>query len=357
VGRERPTDGSRRSGLVVYRDTGGVDAIDEYSRRLVAAFVEQGTPAQYVAEGLSAARRRGGDPAWVLLQYNPFSYGRRGIAPGLLRDAAALRRRSGTRFAVCVHEPWTYVYDWRSALMAAAHRAQLPALLALADVVLAVTEELARRLGRDTIHVPVGSNLTAVALSPRAARERLGIGSEVVVALFGTNHPSRALDHAEAAIGALATSRGADAVRVLNLGRDAPPLEVPAGVAVDAPGRLEARELSVRLRASDIVLLPFADGLSTRRTTLMAALAHGLAVAGLRGAGTDSVLTGHPEALVLTPAGHPAVYANAVVELAADPARLRTMGEAGRRLYEQHFDWPVLAHRVSSALHRGAPAP
>ncbi len=348
---------SARTGLVVYRNTGGVDAIDEYSRRLVDALVGHGTPTEYVACGLSSARCRSGDPPWILLQYNPFSYGRWGIAPGLVRDAALLRYRTGASLAVCVHEPWTHVHDWRSALMATYHRAQLPALLHQADVVLGVTETLVQHLGSGAVHVPVGSNLTPIALSARTARAHLDIADEFVVALFGRGHPSRSLDHAEAAIVALASSRDARTIRVLSLGSGAPPLNVPPGVTVDTPGRLEPEELSLRLRASDIMLLPFRDGISTRRTTLMAALAHGLPVAGLHGPGTDSVLIHNPEGLLLTPAGRPAAYARAVVELAADPVRLHNTGIAGRILYEQNFDWPVLARRVTAALRHAGIAP
>jgi len=340
-----------RPGLVVYQNSGGVDAIDEYSRRLVGALVADGTVVDYVADGMAAARRRP-VPAWVLLQYNPFSYGRWGISAALLRDVAAVRRRRNTTIAVCVHEPWTHVHDWRSVLMAGAQRAQLQVLLGLADVVLGVTEHLARRLGRRAVHVPVGSNVTPVDLSRREARSQAGVTGELVVALFGTAHPSRALDHAEAAIAVLAGRRGARAVRVLNLGHGAPALKVPPGVAVDMPGRIEARELSLRLRASDIVLLPFVNGVSTRRTTLMAALAHALPVASVHGSDTDSVLVAHPEAISLTPAGEPAAYAQAVAELVDDRDRLRAVGLAGRRLYEAHFDWPVLAHEVTSALQR-----
>jgi len=345
-----------RPGLVVYQNTGGVDAIDEYSRRLVDALVANGTTVEYVADGLSAARQRDAEPAWVLLQYNPFSYGRWGVAPALLRDAAAVRRRWSATFAVCVHEPWTHVHDWRSALMAACQRGQLPVLLTLADVVLGVTERTARRLGRDAIHVPVGSNVTPAEMTTRAARERIGVTGKLVVALFGTGHPSRAIDHAQGAIAALANRRGADSICVLNLGLGAPPLQVPTGVVVHTPGRIEARELSLQLRASDIVLLPFVDGISTRRTTLMAALAHGLPVVSVRGTDTDSVLVTHPDAISLTPVGELAAYARAVVELVEDQSQLRAVGLAGRRLYEERFDWPVLADQVKAAMQPAARA-
>jgi glycosyltransferase involved in cell wall biosynthesis len=139
---------------------------------------------------------------------------------------------------------------------------------------------------------------------------------------------------------------------VLNLGADAPPLRAAPGIDVRMPGRMSAEELSLRLVASDVALLPFTDGVSTRRTTVMAALAHGLPVVGLCGVNTDTALLDHPEALTLTPVGDKPAFARAAVELAGDPVRLRAAGEAGRRLYADQFDWPLVAQRVKAALGR-----
>lgn len=336
----------------MYRDTGGVDAIAEHSRRLVAALNEAGLPAHYIGDGLASARRSAARPGWFLLQYNPFSFGRWGVAPGLVRDAVLLRRRTGATFALLVHEPWAQVSDWSSALMSAYQRVQLGALLLAADVVIATTERRARVLHKDAVHVPVGSNITPVHSTARAARARLGLADELVVALFGTGHPSRALSEAQVAIDALADLGGAGSLRVLNLGRGAPPLRVRSGVEVDSPGQLDAEELSWCLSASDILLLPFTDGVSTRRTTLMAGLAHSVPIVGSRGANTDDLLIRHPDALVLTPAGDRTAFARAVTDLTADRSRLRATGEAGRRLYHDHFDWPVVARRVAASLVR-----
>lgn len=343
----RALDGA---GIVVYRASPGVDAIDEYSRRLVEALSTSGEDACYVADGLSSVRRSPGEPPWILLQYNPFGYGRWGVAPGLVRDAIALRRRTGIPLGVMVHESWVDMTDWRSTLMGAWQRVQLRSLLRFADVVMTSTQALAHEVGRIAIHVPVGSNITPIATTATAARDQLGLGDELVVTLFGRSNPSRALEYAQAAVRALAAARGPRGLTVLNLGADAPAFDVGTDIAVQTPGRLGARELSLRLWASDVMLLPFSDGLSTRRTTLMAALAHGLPVVGLRGHNTDRVLADHPEALTLTPVGDPGGFARAAVALTGDRDRLRAVGDAGNRLYAEHFDWPVVARKVTSAL-------
>lgn len=343
-----PAEAARR-GLVVYSATGDVDAIDEHSRRLVAALRATGVQASYVDGGLRPARRSVECPAWLLLQYMAFSYGRWGFAPSLLVEALALRR-AGARVVVLVHEGWVETEDWHSALMGSWQRVQLHLLVRIANTTIATTEALARSLGPDVEHLPVGSNITPLATTRTEARARLGLGDELVVALFGSRHDSRALDHAEAAISALERAGDGRGLRVLNLGAGVAPLDLAPGIAVDTPGYLPEGELSVRLTASDLILLPFTDGASTRRTTLMAALAHGLPVLASDGARTDSVLRSHPEAITLTPADDPGAFAAAAVALAGDGARLRAAGEAGRRLYDDRFDWPIAAARVRTAV-------
>src|SRR5450631_2858496 len=91
-------------GAVVYRWTGGMDAIDEYARRLVRAMSDDGLEAHYLSDGL--ARVDSVRPAWILLQYNPFRWGHSGFAPTLVRDAYRCKRRVGAPLAVMVHEAW-----------------------------------------------------------------------------------------------------------------------------------------------------------------------------------------------------------------------------------------------------------
>jgi len=337
-------------GVVVHRRDGEIDAIDQYARRLVTALGGIGPTPRYLADGLAPLLADPGDPAWILLQYNPFSWGRAGFAPTLVRDVARLRRRTRAPLALMVHEAWIDVRDPRSALIGGWQRAQLRTLLALADAALTSTQALARELGGGAVHVPIGATIEPLPVAPEAVRERLGLDGKLAVALFGRANPARLLDHAETAIAALAQAHGPERVAVLNLGADAPPLRAPRGVAVDSPGRLDAGELSLRLSASDLVLLPLTDGVSTRRTTLMAALAHGRPVLGLHGCNTDAELAAASDALTLTPAGDRDAFARAAVELARDPARLQALGTAGRRLYEARYDWPVVARRVSDTL-------
>lgn len=338
--------------VLVHRKAPGIDAIDEYSRRLTEALRADDVDVSYVPEGVGALSARGDDPDWVLLQYNPFAYGRAGIAPLLLRDVWSLRRRTRARLALMVHEAWVPLTTPKAVVIGLWQRLQLRALLPLADVVMTTTQALADELGHGAVHVPVATNVTPVAAAREPAREQLDVADRLVVGLFGRANPARMLDYAEAAISALAAEHGADRIAVLNIGADAPPLSVPDGVEVRTPGPARSDELSACLSASDLVLLPVNDGLSTRRTTLMAAFAHGRPVLSVSGRATGDELTAAARdgALALTPVGDRGAFARAAVELSRDPVKLTAIGERGRRLYDERFDWPVLARRVNTLL-------
>jgi glycosyltransferase involved in cell wall biosynthesis len=341
---------------VVYRrKRRDIDAIDAYSRRLVDAVGSLGCEMSYYADGVPPAFDGASRSAWVVLQYQPFAYGRWGFAPRLVFDVRRLLDHRRTRLALIVHEAWVDIVDWRSALMGVWQRVQLRGLLQLADAVMTSTEALADEIGGGALHLPVASNIDPVAMTPAAARDLLGLEGRLVIGLFGRGHPSRALNHAEAAINALVDAHGKDGITVLNLGAGAPPLQVPSAVNVRSPGGLSPEELSVHLWAVDLALLPFTDGVSTRRTTLMAALAHGRPVLAVSGKRTDAVLRAAQDALVLTPVGDTAAFAQAAVALSKEPQQLQAIGQAGRRLYEARFDWPALADRVMETLEAVTP--
>ena len=342
------SDHATQPGLVVYQDTGGVDAIEEYSQRLVRALCDIGTPARYAGD-LRSLSRTAGEAPWILLQYNPLSYGRWGFAPMLVCNAIALRTRTRGRLILSVHEPWVESCDWRSALMSGYHRVQLRPLLAMSDAIVTMTDALADVLGRGAVPVPVGTTVTPVDGTAAAARELLELRGRFVVALFGRGHPSRALDYAEKAIADLSRTAVGERLSVLNVGNLAPELTLPPHIDIRTLGHLDPITLSHALRASHLLLLPFTDGVSTRRTTLMAALSHGVPVAGLVGRNTDAVLA-RSDALVLTKMGDRDAFSHAVAELAIDTVRLRELGAAARRLYLAEFDWPVIARRVREVV-------
>jgi glycosyltransferase involved in cell wall biosynthesis len=81
---------------------------------------------------------------------------------------------------------------------------------------------------------------------------------------------------------------------------------------------------------------PYPDGVTTRRTSVMAPLANGVATVSTAGALTEPVWrdTG---AVALASASEPGAIAAAVVTLLRDPGARAALAAAGRRTYEEHF--------------------
>jgi glycosyltransferase involved in cell wall biosynthesis len=299
----------------------------------------------------------------VVLQYNPFMWGRWGFAPWLPFALTALRRRRRRPvISLMVHEPYVPMVNWRWALMGVWQRAQLESLRVAADVVFASIEAWAdmlsrRRVARLTVHLPVGANFPDKRDARPLIRQHLGLDDgALVLAAFGTANPSRHLNYVVASANALARRR--IPVFLLNLGADAPQLSsLDVRVHVHEPGQLPESDLASYLASADIFLAPFIDGVSTRRGSMMAALQHGLPIVGTAGPLTDDALRHAPKALRLTPVDDPNAFVEAVCELACDEEQRLRMGQDARALYEGSFDWPVLAHRLVNTLAMGSGRP
>ncbi len=341
------------------QETGRFD-VDLFWRRTTGSWgCAHGDTTKYGGETSDPWRLLPGYAA-VILQYDMFRFDRRGFAPWLPYRLARLRRAApGTRIAVMMHELHSPFLGWKWRLKYGWQRVQQFAMRLSTDVFFCAvepwTEELARkRPARPALHLPVASNLP----DRRHAREweRLRLGADrgtIVIAAFGTDASAwRLLDYLVHAVNTVAQS-GRKLV-FLNLGGNTPKLSgIRDDVHVYQPGFLPAEAIAEAIAATDIFLAPFADGVSARRTTLMAAMQHGVAIVGTDGVYTDRLLREAHHALRLAPMADPDAFARQVLRLATNPDERLALGRGARTLYEEQFDWPVIAARVATTLGRG----
>ena len=311
------------------------------------------TSATQAAASLHTTMRRVGACA-LALQYNPFSYGHWGVAPGLLTELLTARRRGALRrLVLVVHEPFVVMPGLRYSLMAAVQRRQLGALMRLADVVLATSEAWLPVLdgvspGKRVVVLPVGSNMPDRRAERAAARAAIGASADtLVVSTFGMTHPQQLVGHVAAGLAAALDDDHEIVFVSLGHGPDALPLRHPR-LRVVCPGPQEAGELARLLAASDLFLAPYADGVSTRRTTLMAALQHGLCVVSTEGEDRHAAL--REPALALAPLSDRAAFAAQSRTLARDAAARGRAGRAARELYERPYAWGAIAERFVEAM-------
>jgi glycosyltransferase involved in cell wall biosynthesis len=111
---------------------------------------------------------------------------------------------------------------------------------------------------------------------------------------------------------------------------------------VSAPGVLSDEDLSRHVAACDIMLQPYPDGVSSRRTSVMAALAHGRPVVTTLGRLSESLWSG-TGAVVLAPAADAAALGEAASALLCDTPRWAEMSARGRAVYEARF---ALRHTI-----------
>lgn len=118
---------------------------------------------------------------------------------------------------------------------------------------------------------------------------------------------------------------------------------------VHATGDLDAEALSHHLGACDVMLQPYPDGISARRTSAMAALSHGRPLVTTTGALTepDWVASG---AAVLVAAGDAGALASAVRSLLRDAWRCQELSRRARTTYDERF---ALRHTIAAL--RGTP--
>ncbi|MDI7274769.1 MAG: glycosyltransferase family 4 protein [Anaerolineae bacterium] len=110
-----------------------------------------------------------------------------------------------------------------------------------------------------------------------------------------------------------------------------------------------AQEVSANLLAADLCVLPYRDGASFRRGSLMAALAHGLPVVSTWPRVPLSGLV-DGENVALVPPGDVGALASRIAALLADAAARRRLGEGARAL-SAHFGWDSIAARTCEVYH------
>jgi glycosyltransferase involved in cell wall biosynthesis len=104
-----------------------------------------------------------------------------------------------------------------------------------------------------------------------------------------------------------------------------------------ATGVITGAELSAVIRNCDLMIQPYPDGISGRRSSAMAALSHGVPLVTTAGALTED-LWRKTNAARLVPFGVVQPFVDAANELLANHFNRKVMGLSARRLYLDRFD-------------------
>jgi glycosyltransferase involved in cell wall biosynthesis len=290
-------------------------------------------------------------PRRLLVQWVPHGFGYRSMNLAFCLWLWHRAARQGDEVELMVHEPYLRFRKWslRQNFAAMVHRLMTLILLRSAGRIWISTpiwESLLRpyEWGRHHTYrwLPVPSNVPVAADGAAAAaiRNRYAAGS-LLAGHFGTFGPPlvpllTAIIPAllqRTSVSLLLIGAGSTAFRE-RLIRDYPGLKD----RVSASGSIEDRDcLSAHLDACDILLQPYPDGVTTRRSTIMAALSHGRPTVTTEGALTEPFWK-KSGAVALVPADDPTSFVQSAVQILECTEARKSLGEAGRELYRREFD-------------------
>jgi glycosyltransferase involved in cell wall biosynthesis len=289
-------------------------------------------------------------PRTLLVQWVPHGYGKRGINLGFCRWIAS-RVRRGDALYLMVHEPCLESCQrlWKYRFVSFMQRRMVRILLhSAARVFISIPgwesrlRDLAPPLQRCE-WLPIPATIDAVPDANAVSRIRAAIAQDgLMLGHLGTYSPEieRSLKPSLETV-----LQRVQNVHVLLLGSNSEKFanELKAGAPelasrIQGAGVLPDGELANHIAACDLMLQPYPDGLSSRRTSLMNVLAQGTPVVSNVGHLSES-LWEDSHAVALASTSEPSQLASLCIELLQNEPARRKLGDAGRDLYRSRFDW------------------
>jgi glycosyltransferase involved in cell wall biosynthesis len=304
-------------------------------------------------------------PRTLLVQWVPHGFGKHGMNLCFARWIAS-RARRGDRLYVMVHEPFLEANQrrWKHRLVAQVQRRMMRTALRHAARVFVSIPGWESRL-RSFMPAAMRCEWLPIPATIESAPDREAIGAvragfpegALLLGHLGTYSAEVASLLEPALIRTMEQSPGTHALLLGNNGDNFAARLQSAfpqfARRIHAPGRLSDVDLSHHLAACDLALQPYVDGLSSRRTSLMNVISHGIPTVSNTGHLTEP-LWAESQAIALASTGDATQLSSLCLGLLRDESRRRQLAEAGRKLYASRFDWPGVVATLRSAACPGA---
>jgi glycosyltransferase involved in cell wall biosynthesis len=296
----------------------------------------------------------------VLVQYVPTAFGMGGANIPFCRWLLG-RARQGADVRMMFHEPY-FEFGWtplHQSALSVAQRAMAKILLRASRQTYVSTDSWRRYLApyvaagarADFVTLPIPSAIPASSCPSRTREHRqlfAGSRTGAVLGHFGT-YGSHIAPMVLPALAALLSDDGERSAVCVGAGSTgfvrALTSAAPALAGrVHAADRVEAAEVAAALSACDLLLQPYPDGVTTRRTSTMAGLINARPVLTTAGHLTEPVWA-ETRAVTMSPAGEPQAYADCARRLLAGTAERDALAARGERTYRERF---ALEHTIGA---------
>ena len=261
------------------------------------------------------------------------------------------RARRGDCVDLMVHEPYLAFRrgPLRHVAMAVVHRLMTVVLLNAASRIWIATPAWQRLLCRYTLGrnvpfawLPISSSVRPGASErAQAIRKHYLTDGDALIGHFGTFGPPVAPLLREQ-LAAMIRSRLKPSFLLVGVGSEGFRADLidhePAfSGRLHATGVVAPSDLGSYLRACDLVVQPYPDGITARRTSAIASLSLGIPIVTTNGHLTESFWS-ETGAVLLADVTNPLAFTQHVERLLGDESERRRVGERGRALYERRFD-------------------
>lgn len=297
-------------------------------------------------------------PRRILVQYVPHGYGRRSMNVPFCTWLWRRAKQHGDTVEIMVHEAFlTFEGSWRQYGAAVIHRIMTVILLRASSRIWVSIPECGRRwksytFGRQVPFqwLPVPSNVrvssddTAIHL----IRRRYAPQGGLLVGHFGT-YGAPVVSVLEPILLKIALEIPDLPLLLMGMSsqefRDRLIQKQPVLESrLHATGPLASDHLSHHIAACDLLIQPYPDGATTRRTSLMVGLSHGKSILTTTSEVTEP-LWAESSSVGLTPSGDADAFVQLLQQLLRDPAERTRMSHAARTLYQERFD---ISHTVAA---------
>ncbi len=330
-------------------DVRGEDGVTVH--RVPALFTPAGL--RKLARGLDGCRA----PRRLLLQYVPHAFGMKAMNVPFCAWFAARRRDERWVFFHEVVYPWSARAPLRHQVLAGTTRVMLRPVAGAADrafvSIPAWAEHLPARVRRRAEWRPVPSTLPPEVSGSAVEAVRSTLGAGPWLGHFGT-YGALTAGPLEAVLVPLLRA-GAER-KALLLGRGSRAFGEALGARYpEVAGRLVTRDslasedVAAHLAVCDVLVQPYPDGVSARRTTVMAGLALGRPLVTNAGHLTEPMWRGLG-AVALVEGIAPGPLVEATERLLSDAGERTALGERAARIYRERF---ALERTVEALLRPG----
>jgi glycosyltransferase involved in cell wall biosynthesis len=294
-------------------------------------------------------------PKRLLVQWVPHGYGYRSMNLRFCLWLKSRARQHDEVVELMVHEPYLPFGDgsWKQNGVAAVHRLMTVILMQAATRVWISIPAWADRLrpyalGRalNFSWLPIASSIAVVDDPDRvqSVLRSLPIGGDQIgsqiLGHFGT-YERNTTDLLLQTLPTILSS--SPSCKLLLLGRGSEQMRAKLVTTrpeladrMHATGAMPASDVSLHLSACELLLQPYIDGVSSRRTSVMAGLSHGLPIVTTSGRLTEP-LWAESEAVALIPVADIGALAKETSSLLADETRRRRLSVAAHKLYDEYF--------------------